>query len=140
MKYFSENLDRKAFNRKFDKVVRTYATELDITDEEAADILMDNDEVFEYVDDETMDAYDIVDKLLSESKNADLPYLDEDEIIERIIIANDLDMDEIEEYGTDEYWIDNGIRNLQDLDSLYDDFIKDCDDEELKQIFKNQYL
>ena len=99
---------------------------------------VEDTDTFEKPNDE--DFFDYNEYLMDESKNVDLPYLDEDEIIERIIIANDLDMDEIEEYGTDEYWIDNDIRNLQDLDSLYDDFIKDCDDKELKQIFKNQYL
>ena len=61
-----EGLDKRTYNRKFDKVARVYAEETGKSIEDVYDELMDNDELPEYVDSE-MDAYEIVDKILSES-------------------------------------------------------------------------
>lgn len=47
-----------------------------------------------------------------------------DDIVERIILANKLDPDNVDEFGTDECFIDDSIRNLSDLDIVYSDYVK----------------
>ena len=37
--------------------------------------------------------------------------------------ANNIKSKDVEEYGSDGYWINDSIRNLSDLDSIYTDFI-----------------
>ena len=61
-----EGLDRETYNKKFDIVAQRYAEETGKSIEDVYDELMDNDELPEYVDSD-MDAYEIVDKILSES-------------------------------------------------------------------------
>lgn len=58
----------------------------------------------------------------------------------RIIKANHLDASCVDEFGTEEYNIDESIRNLSDLDNLYEDFVKDCGDNELIADFRRDFL
>ena len=58
----------------------------------------------------------------------------------RIITACRLDAGAVAEYGTDEYHIDEGIKNLQDLDGIYADYVKGCGDPQLVADFQQEFL
>ena len=58
----------------------------------------------------------------------------------RIITACRLDAGAVAEYGTDEYHIDEGIKNLQDLDGIYADYVKGCGDHQLVANFQREFL
>ena len=58
----------------------------------------------------------------------------------RIITACHLDAGAVDEYGTDEYQIDESIKNLQDLDGIYADYVKGCGDPQLVADFRQEFL
>ena len=58
----------------------------------------------------------------------------------RIINACHLDAGAVDEYGTDEYQIDESIKNLQDLDGIYADYVKGCGDPQLVADFQREFL
>lgn len=62
------------------------------------------------------------------------------EMVERIIRANKLDLDNVKELGTDECFIDDSIRNLSDLDIVYRDFVKGSNDQKLVADFQSDFL
>lgn len=59
-----ERLDRDTFNKKFNKLVQTYANVEDLDLEVAYDLISDNDEIYEYVDSD-MTIEDIIDMISS---------------------------------------------------------------------------
>ena len=58
----------------------------------------------------------------------------------RIINACNLDAGAVDEYGTDEYQLDESIKNLQDLDGIYADYVKGCGDKQLVADFRREFL
>lgn len=58
----------------------------------------------------------------------------------RIITACHLDAGAVDEYGTDEYQIDESIKNLQDLDSFIYAYVKSCGDPQLVADFRQEFL
>ena len=58
----------------------------------------------------------------------------------RIINACNLDAGAVDEYGTDEYQIDESIKNLQDLDGIYADYVKGCGDKQVVADFRQEFL
>lgn len=48
----------------------------------------------------------------------------EDDLIDEIISVNKLNHNKIDKYGSEEYWIDDSIRNLKDLDDTWKTYIK----------------
>lgn len=58
----------------------------------------------------------------------------------RIITACHLDAGAVDEYGTDECQIDESIKNLQDLDGIYADYVKGCGDNQLVADFQREFL
>ena len=58
----------------------------------------------------------------------------------RIITACHLDAGAVDEYGTDEYQIDESIKNLQDLDAFIYDYVKGCGDKQLVADFQRDVL
>ena len=58
----------------------------------------------------------------------------------RIINACNLDAGAVDEYGTDEYQLDESIKNLQDLDGIYADYVKRCGDPQLVADFQREFL
>lgn len=58
----------------------------------------------------------------------------------RIITACHLDVDAVNEYGSDEYELNACIKNLQDLDDIYADYVKGCGDHQLIADFQREYL
>ncbi len=58
----------------------------------------------------------------------------------RICRANKYDLDEIEEYGSDAYWILQDLYNLQDLETLFNDYVKPTKNKKLIADFKATYL
>ena len=63
-----------------------------------------------------------------------------EDMTKRIITACHLDAGAVDEYGTDEYQIDESIKNLQDLDGIYADYVKRCDDPQLVADFQREFL
>ena len=63
-----------------------------------------------------------------------------EQMTKRIITACHLDAGAVDEYGTDEYQIDESIRNLQDLDGIYADYVKGCGDPQLVTDFQREFL
>lgn len=63
-----------------------------------------------------------------------------EQMTKRIINACNLDASQVDEYGTDEYNLDEAIRNLQDLDHIYADYVKGCGDKELIADFQRDFL
>ena len=57
----------------------------------------------------------------------------------RIITACHLDAGAVDEYGTDEYQIDESIKNLQDLDGIYA-YVRSCGDPQLVADFQRDVL
>ena len=58
----------------------------------------------------------------------------------RIINACNLDAGAVDEYGTEEYQLDESIKNLQDLDGIYADYVKGCGDPQLVADFQREFL
>ena len=58
----------------------------------------------------------------------------------RIINACHLDAGAVDEYGTDEYQIDESIKNLQDLDSFIYAYVRSCGDPQLVADFRQEFL
>ena len=63
-----------------------------------------------------------------------------EDMTKRIITACHLDAGAVDEYGTDEYQIDESIKNLQDLDGIYADYVKGCGDHQLVADFRQEFL
>jgi hypothetical protein len=58
----------------------------------------------------------------------------------RICRANNIPLSQIEEYGSDAYWIDDGINNLQDLYEINEDYVLPTGDEDLIRDYREQIL
>jgi len=58
----------------------------------------------------------------------------------RICRANGIPLSDIEKYGSDAYWINDGINNLQDLYDINEDFVLPTGDEELIRDYKVEIL
>ena len=63
-----------------------------------------------------------------------------EDMTKRIITACHLDAGAVDEYGTDEYQLDESIKNLQDLDGIYADYVKGCGDKQLVTDFQRDVL
>ena len=63
-----------------------------------------------------------------------------EQMTKRIITACHLDAGAVDEYGTDEYQIDESINNLQNLDGIYADYVKGCGDKQLVADFQREFL
>ena len=63
-----------------------------------------------------------------------------EDMTKRIITACHLDAGAVDEYGTDEYQIDESIKNLQDLEGIYADYVKECGDPQLVADFQREFL
>lgn len=89
------------------------------------------------------DAEDHLERMQHYSKSEKFEYDDSDPdmvMAVRICRANKLDLDELEEYGSDEYWILESLRNLEDLDTLFSDYVKPTKNKKLIADFKANYL
>ena len=58
----------------------------------------------------------------------------------RICRANNIPLSQIEEYGSEAYWINDGINNLQDLYDINEDYVIPTGDEELIKDFREEFL
>ena len=58
----------------------------------------------------------------------------------RICRANGIPLSDIEKYGSDAYWINDGINNLQDLYDINEDFVLPTGDEELIRAYRVEIL
>lgn len=88
----------------------------------------------------TSDLYDVEGEVIEddtdEDNEIDDSYEDYDvKLIHKILKANNIKLKELDEYGSDGYWIDDSIRNLKDLESIYEDFIKPLNNPQLEKEF-----
>ncbi len=58
----------------------------------------------------------------------------------RICRANNIPLSDIEEYGSDAYWINDAINNLQDLYDINEDFVLPTGDEDLIRDYREEIL
>lgn len=58
----------------------------------------------------------------------------------RICRANNIPLSQIEEYGSDAYWINDGINNLQDLYDINENFVIPTGDEDLIRDYREEIL
>lgn len=58
----------------------------------------------------------------------------------RICRANNIPLSDIEEYGSEAYWINDGINNLQDLYDINEDYVIPTGDEELIRDYREEIL
>lgn len=58
----------------------------------------------------------------------------------RICRANGIPLSDIEKYGSDAYWINDGINNLQDLYDINEDFVLPTGDEDLIRDYRVEIL
>ena len=58
----------------------------------------------------------------------------------RICRANGIPLSDIKKYGSDAYWINDGINNLQDLYDINEDFVLPTGDEELIRDYRVEIL
>ncbi len=58
----------------------------------------------------------------------------------RICRANNIPLSDIEKYGSEAYWINDGINNLQDLYDINENFVIPTGDEELIRDYRKEIL
>lgn len=116
--------------------------------EDMYDRYLDNDDFGDYITDlltkEEAEELDL-DGWFGEDEEEELT--DEDyeeqfgsEMAIRICRANGIPLSDIEKYGSDAYWINDGINNLQDLYDINEDFVLPTGDEELIRDYKVEIL
>lgn len=62
------------------------------------------------------------------------------EIAVRICKANNISLSQIEEYGSEAYWINDGINNLQDLYDINENYVIPTGDEDLIRDYREEIL
>ena len=116
--------------------------------EDMYDRYLDNDDFGDYITDlltkEEAEELDL-DGWFGEDEEEELT--DEDyeeqfgsEMAIRICRANGIPLSDIEKYGSDAYWINDGINNLQDLYDINEDFVLPTGDEELIRDYRVEIL
>ena len=116
--------------------------------EDMYDRYLDNDDFGDYITDlltkEEAEELDL-DGWFGEDEEEELT--DEDyeeqfgsEMAIRICRANGIPLSDIEEYGSDAYWINDGINNLQDLYDINEDFVLPTGDEDLIRDYRVEIL
>lgn len=116
--------------------------------EDMYDRYLDNDDFGDYITDlltkEEAEELDL-DSWFGEDEEEELT--DEDyeeqfgsEMAIRICRANGIPLSDIEKYGSDAYWINDGINNLQDLYDINEDFVLPTGDEELIRDYRIEIL
>lgn len=58
----------------------------------------------------------------------------------RICRANNIPLSDIEKYGSEAYWINDGINNLQDLYDINENFVIPTGDEDLIRDYRKEIL
>lgn len=58
----------------------------------------------------------------------------------RICRANDLPLSYIEKYGSEVYWINDGLNNLQDLYDINENYVIPTGDKQLIEDYKKEFL
>ena len=58
----------------------------------------------------------------------------------RICRANNIPLSQIEEYGSEAYWINDGINNLQDLYDINENYVIPTGDEDLIRDYREEIL
>lgn len=110
---------------------------LDITEEEYKE-LFDAD-LGEYLGEDD-DEYEEDDD--DEEELTDEDYEDQfgSEMAIRICRANNIPLSDIEKYGSDAYWINDGINNLQDLYDINENFVIPTGDKDLIRDYRKEIL
>ena len=105
-------------------------TAMDLTEEEKKELRLE-DYISEEEDDED-DEEELTDEDYEEQFGSEMAI--------RICRANGIPLSDIEKYGSDAYWINDGINNLQDLYDINEDFVLPTGDEELIRDYRKEIL
>jgi hypothetical protein len=111
---------------------------LDITEEEYKELF--DEDLNAYLGEE--DEGDESDDEEDEEELTDEDYEDQfgSEMAIRICRANNIPLSDIEEYGSEAYWINDGINNLQDLYDINENFVIPTGDEDLIRDYRKEIL
>ena len=107
------------------KAIEKWLSDIDISE-------TDEDEYEEYHEDDDDDEEELTDE--------DYEDMFGSEIAVRICRANNIPLSQIEEYGSEAYWINDGINNLQDLYDINENFVMPTGDEDLIRDYKKEIL
>lgn len=115
--------------------------------EEMYDRYLDNDDFGDYITNlltkeeaEELDLDGWFDEDEEELTDEDYEEQFGSEMAIRICRANGIPLSDIEKYGSDAYWINDGINNLQDLYDINEDFVLPTGDEELIRDYRVEIL
>lgn len=105
---------------------------MDLTEEEIKELRLEDyisEDDDDYDDDE-------------EEELTDEDYEDQfgSEMAIRICRANNIPLSDIEKYGSDAYWINDGINNLQDLYDINENFVIPTGDKDLIRDYRKEIL
>ena len=113
------------------KAIEEYLSDIDISE-------TDESEYKDYQQDE------FISSLLTDDyeEEAEENYEDQfgSEMAIRICRANNIPLSQIEEYGSDAYWINDSINNLQDLYDINENFVIPTGDEALIRDYREEIL
>lgn len=79
----------------------------------------------------------ICDPAILSSKEVEDDKSDADKLVENILKANELSIHRLNKTTTNEFWINHSINNREDLELIYETFVKPCGDKELIKEFKS---
>lgn len=115
--------------------------------EEMYDRYLDNDDFGDYITNlltkeeaEELDLDGWFDEDEEELTDEDYEEQFGSEMAIRICRANGIPLSDIEKYGSDAYWINDGINNLQDLYDINEDFVLPTGDEDLIRDYRVEIL
>lgn len=115
--------------------------------EEMYDRYLDNDDFGDYITNlltkeeaEELDLDGWFDEDEEELTDEDYKEQFGSEMAIRICRANGIPLSDIEKYGSDAYWINDGINNLQDLYDINEDFVLPTGDEDLIRDYRVEIL
>ena len=124
-----------------DKDVVVVVYDLDSIDDEYYDKAEEEiEKLKERYEDQGCDYYDPEEDEEEELTDEDYEEQFGTEMAIRICRANDIPLSDIEEYGSDAYWINDGINNLQDLYDINEDFVLPTGDEDLIRDYRVEIL
>ena len=107
------------------KAIEEWLSDIDISE-------TDEDEYEEYHEDDDDDKEELTEEDYEEQFGS--------EIAIRICRANNIPLSDIEKYGSEAYWINDGINNLQDLYDINENYVIPTGDEDLIKDYREEIL
>ncbi len=107
------------------KAIEEWLSDIDISE-------TDEDEYEEYNEDDDNDEEELTDEDYEDQFGSEMAI--------RICRANGIPLSDIEKYGSDAYWINDALNNLQDLYDINENFVIPTGDEDLIRDYKKEIL